>query len=111
MRSSCCIQAGGSSRTGASGVNDLSKARMRVNLLALRVLFRVAGNGSIEGTKGCLFTGKEEEEAHSLKKPLICRAHHFERRCPEAQYPVATPARNPFKLCDFPLVTPASLLY
>ncbi|PYL63086.1 MAG: hypothetical protein DMF24_01560 [Verrucomicrobia bacterium] len=65
----------------------------------------------MECTKGRLFTGKEEEEGHFLKKPLIYRAHHFERRYPEAQYRVATPARNPFKLCDFPLVTPATLLY
>jgi len=29
--------------------------------------------------------------------------------CP--QYPVVTQRRNPFKLCDFPLVTSMSLLY
>jgi hypothetical protein len=39
------------------------------------------------------------------------RAHHFERRYREAQYPVAAPLRNHFKLCDFPLVTPSRLLY
>ena len=29
----------------------------------------------------------------------------------EAQYPVVAPGQNPFKLCDFPLVTPARLRY
>ena len=29
--------------------------------------------------------------------------------CP--QYPVVTQRRNPFKLCDFPLVSAMSLLY
>jgi len=29
----------------------------------------------------------------------------------QPQYPVAGSTQNPFKLCDFPLVTPARLLY
>jgi hypothetical protein len=38
-------------------------------------------------------------------------AHHLERPYRETQYPVAAPVWNHFKLCDFPLVTPATLLY
>jgi hypothetical protein len=29
----------------------------------------------------------------------------------KAQYAVVAPGQNPFKLCDFPLVSPARLLY
>jgi hypothetical protein len=71
----------------------------------------MAGNRSMERAKGRLCLGKGEEEGRPLKKPLVCRAHRFERPCRQAQHPVAASVRNPFKLCDFPLVTPARLLY
>ena len=52
--------------------------------------------------KGHIFLAREET-TRSITEPL--------RHPDQAQYPVADSAPNPFKLCDFPLVTPATLLY
>src|SRR5713101_6794274 len=96
----------------------------------------MGGNCIAARAKGRLSLARERERVRvrvALKKPLICpnpspsssplvargeaTKHARVRAIPilcgktKAQYPVVAPGQNHFKLCDFPLVSPARLLY
>jgi len=88
--------------------------------------FEMAGNRSVACTEGRLSLARERRRVRfASKTPIIVQTPHlyplpFPRREASAdlelylyrtQYPVAGRPRNPFKLCDFPLVTQMSLLY
>jgi len=48
--------------------------------------------------------GEATKHARIRATPILCGKT-------KAQYPVVAPGQNPFKLCDFPLVTLARLRY
>lgn len=64
----------------------------------------MAGNRSVACSEGRLSLARERGEARKKCADLEL----YSRR---AQYPVAGWPEDPFKLCDFPLVTLISVLY
>jgi len=89
----------------------------------------MAGNRSVACTEGRLsLAGERGRVRFDSKTSIIVQTPHLypvpflmgeaRKECADlepylhrAQYPVAGSPRNPFKLCEFPLVTLISVLY
>jgi hypothetical protein len=89
----------------------------------------MAGNRSVACNEGRLSLARERGRVRfDSKTPIIVQTPHLyplpfprgeaRKECADlepylsrTQYPVAGCSRNPFKLCDFQLVTQISLLY